>query len=160
LSAALVNHPGNAFVEALLHDITHGVQLGYSGPTIFQSYPNHPTGLDASEHIIKELHRELDLNRMAGPFLSPPTRNFVGSPISMGAVPKKRSNPLKCRVIHDLSWPRGHSVNDFILAERFRCQYDTLDRAISPLMQAGHGAMMATLDLSDAYRHILVRPED
>ena len=86
---------------------------------------------------------------MAGPFLSPPTRNFVGSP--MGAVPKKRSNPLKYRVIHDLSWPRGHYVNDFIPAERFRCQYDTLDRAISLLKQAGQGAMMAKLDLPDAY---------
>jgi len=78
----------------------------------------------------------------------------------MGAVPKKCSNPLKYRVIHDLSWPRGHSVNDFIPAERFRCQYDTLDRAISLLKQAGHGVMMAKLDLSDAYLHILVRPVD
>ena len=152
-SAALVNHLDNAFVEALLHDITHGVELGYSGPTILQSYPNHLSALDASKLIIKELHRELNLNRMAGPFLSPPTRNFVGSP--MGVVPKKRSNPLKYRDIHDLSWPWGHSVNDFIPAER-----NTREQAISLLKQAGHGAMMAKLDLSDAYRHILVRPED
>jgi len=95
---------------------------------------------------------------MASPFLSSPTRNFVGS--LMGAVPKKCSNPLKYRVIHDLLWPRGHSVNDFIPVERFHCQYDTLDRAISLLKQAGHGAMMAKLDLSDAYQHILVCPED
>jgi len=134
-SAALVNHPDNAFVEALLHDITHEVEFGYSGPTIFQSYPNYPSALDASEHI-KELNRELDLNPMAGPFLSPPTRNFVR--LLMGVVPKKRSNPLKYQVIHDLSWPWGHSVNDFIPAERFHCQYDTLDRAISLLKQAGH----------------------
>ena len=94
---------------------------------------------------------------MAGPFLSPPTRNFVR--LLMGVVPKKRSNPLKYQVIHDLSWPRGHSVNDFIPVEHFHCQYDTLDQAISLLKQAGHRAMMAKVDLSDAYRHILVRPE-
>ena len=52
-SAALANHLDNAFVEALLHDITHRVELGYSGPTIFQSYPNHLSALDASELIIK-----------------------------------------------------------------------------------------------------------
>ena len=44
--------PDNAFVQALLHNITHGVELGYSGPTIFQSYPNHLSALDTSKHSL------------------------------------------------------------------------------------------------------------
>ncbi|KAK3750453.1 hypothetical protein QZH41_000436 [Actinostola sp. cb2023] len=133
-------------------------ELGYCGRPTPQSYPNHTSALEASDHIIKELTRELNLTRMAGPYLTPPTPHFVGSP--MGAVPKKRSNPLKYHIIHDLSWPRDKSVNDFIPAERFQCYYDTLDRAISLVKQAGTGAYMAKLDLPDAYRHILVRPAD
>ena len=153
-----MNHPDRSFVQDLLHDIIHGVELGYCGRPTPQSYPNHTSALEASDHIIKELTRELNLTRMGGPYLTPPTPHFVGS--SMGAVPKKRSNPLKYRVIHDLSLPRDKSVNDFIPAERFQCYYDTLDRAISLVKQAGTGAYMAKLDFSDAYRHILVRPAD
>jgi len=78
----------------------------------------------------------------------------------MGAIPKKRSMPTKWRIIHDLSWPTTHSVNDGIPKELFSCTYDTLDRAISQLKLRGQGALMSKLDLSDAFRHILVRRED
>ncbi len=66
----------------------------------------------------------------------------------MGVVPKERLNPVIYRVLHDLSWPRGHSISDFISAERFRCTHDTLDRAMSLVKQANQGALMAKLDLS------------
>jgi len=78
----------------------------------------------------------------------------------MGAVPKKRSMPLKWRVINDLSWPAGHSVNDGIPKELFSCSYDTMDMAIIHLKRAGKGALMSKLSLSDAFRHILVHPDD
>ena len=51
-------------------------------------------------------------NRKVGPFLTPPFENFTGSPL--GAIPKKHSAPVKWRIIHDLSWPTGLSVNDGI----------------------------------------------
>jgi len=68
--------------------------------------------------------------------------------------------PTKWRIIHDLSWPAAHSVNDGIPKELFSCTYDALDRAISQLKLHGKGALMSKLDLSDAFRHILVRHED
>ena len=88
-------------------------------------------------------------------FLHP---NFVGSP--MGAIPKTRAMPTKWRIINDLSWPAGHSINDGIPKELFSCNYDSLDHAISHLKLHGQGALMSKLDLSDAFRHILVRRED
>ena len=110
------------------------------------------------EAVARELERELSLNRKIGPFLTPPFANFVGSP--MGAIPKKRSMPTKWRIINDLSWPAGHSINDGIPKELFFCTYDTIDHAISQLKLHGQGALMSKLDLSDAFRHILVRRED
>ena len=77
----------------------------------------------------------------------------------MGAFPKKRS-PHKYRVIHDLSWPPGQSVNDFISKEDFHIQYLSLDTVISSIKQRGVGAMLAKLDLQDAFHHIPVRPAD
>jgi len=63
-------------------------------------------------------------------------------------------------IIHDLSWPAGLSVNDGIPKDFFTCNYDSLDRAISLLKQLGPGALMSKLDLSDAFRHILVHEQD
>ena len=36
-------------------------------------------------------------------------------------------------IIHNLSWPAGHSINDSIPKDLFSCTYDTLDTANSGL---------------------------
>ena len=99
--------------------------------------------------MAREIRCELDLNRKVGPFLTPPFENFTGSPL--GAIPKKHSAPVKWRIIHDLSWPAGLSVNDGIPKDLFTCTYDSLDRAFTLLKQFGTGALMSKLDLSDAF---------
>lgn len=111
-----------------------------------------------SHAVIKEPTRDLNMHRKAGPFLTPPFTRFVRSPLD--AIPKKHSTPQRFRVIHDLSWPSGRLVNDFVPSDKFTCQYDSLDRAIFYIKQAGPAAQMAKLDLSDAYRHILVQPDN
>ena len=105
-----------------------------------------------------ELEYEPGLGRKISPFLTPPFENFVRS--LMGAIPKKRSNPLKWHIIHDLSWPAGHSINDSIPQDLFSCTYDTLNTAIASLKSFGQGALTRKLDLSDAFCHILVHPAD
>ena len=57
-------------------------------------------------------------------------------------------------------WPAGLSVNDSIPKDLFTCTYDSLNRAITLLKQFGTGALMSKLDLSDAFRHILVNAQD
>ena len=56
---------------------------------------------------------------------------FTGSPL--GAIPKKHSAPVKWRIIHDLSWPAGLSVNDGIPKDLFTSTYNSLDCAITLL---------------------------
>jgi len=77
----------------LLHDIRSGVNIGFSGNRYSQIYDNHLSASTNPEAVARELERELCLNRKIGPFLTPPFANFVGSP--MGAIPKKRSMPMK-----------------------------------------------------------------
>ena len=78
----------------------------------------------------------------------------------MGAIPKKHSQPVKWRIINDLSWPAGQSADDAIPKELYSCSYDSLDNAIGHLKTFGPNALMSKLDLSDAFRHILVDPRD
>ena len=63
-------------------------------------------------------------------------------------------------MIHHLSAPRGHSVNDFIPREEYTLHYSTVDDAIHSLLKLGEGALMAKIDLKAAFRMVPVRRED
>ena len=154
----LKTHPDRNFVNTLLDEIQHGVRVGFQNERRKTIDDNHLSAKNNPTPIARELERELSLNRKAGPFLEPPFPNFVGSP--MGAVPKKHSKPQKWRIINDLSWPAGQSVNDGISKEQYTCSYDSLDLAISQLKLLGPNTLMSKLDLSDAFRHILVHKND
>ena len=78
----------------------------------------------------------------------------------MGIVIKKCSDSVKYRIIHDLSWPPGDSVNDHINPDLYCCIYASFDQAISLVKKQGVHALMAKLDLADAFKHILVCCED
>ena len=104
------------------------------------------------------LTTEVALGRKAGPFNQLTLTPYVGLP--MGKVIKKCSDSLKYRIIHDLSWPPGDSVNDHIDPDLYRCVYASFDQAVSLVKKHGVGVLMAKLDLADAFKHILVRPED
>lgn len=120
--------------------------------------PDHLSAIWNITSTALELERELGLGRKIGPFLTPSVEKFVRSP--MGAIPKKRSKPVKWCIIHYLWWPAGHSINDSIPKDLISCTYDTLNTAIAPLKSFGQGALMNKLDLSDAFCHILVHPTD
>ena len=108
--------------------------------------------------VAHEIERELDLNRKVGLFLAPPFQHFTGSPL--GANPKKHSAPVKWRLIHDLSWPVSLSIKNGIPKGLFLCTYDLLNQAITILKHFGLDALMSKLDLSDAFRHVLVHDGD
>ena len=60
----------------------------------------------------------------------------------------------------DLSSPSGESINDGISKEACSCQYTSVMVAAQKVLQAGKGALLAKMDLKQAYRHIPVAPED
>lgn len=60
-----------------------------------------------------------------GPFQVPPTRDFVFS--QLVCVPE---NDVEWRLIHDLSYPEGLSVNDTLDLSGFECKLATVDTAI------------------------------
>jgi hypothetical protein len=63
-------------------------------------------------------------------------------------------------MIVDLSYPEGLSVNDGIRREWCLLQYASVDNAVEIIQLLGPGAVLAKLDLKDAYRIILVHPDD
>ena len=109
----LSGHPDSEFVNRVIQYCKQGVHIGYEGLNHSVISPNWPSALENPNVIEKYLADEIAKGRKAGPFDQPPFLNFVGSP--MGAIEKKHSNPKKFRIIQDLSWPPGRSVNDAIV---------------------------------------------
>ena len=66
--------------------------------------------MDNPTSVNDKLSKELAAGRIVGPFDSPPFETFRVSPL--GIVPKKL--PGEFRLIHQLSYPEGLSVNDGI----------------------------------------------
>ena len=65
----------------------------------------------------------------------------------------------------DLSWPKGHSVNDGVsistyLGTHFPIHYPSVDSIIRPLNQVGPGASIFKVDISHTFRHAPIDPRD
>ncbi len=76
-----------------------------------------------------------------------------------GVIPKK-SNPNKWRLILDLSFPHGKSVNDGVSKDLSSLNYVSVDEIVSHILQLSQGAVMAIMDIKQAYRNIPVHPDD
>jgi hypothetical protein len=133
-----------------------GVPILYDGPEFERICPNWDSTKKFRSEVSKSIKEDLALGRKSGPFLSPPCRNFIASPL--GAFEKKHSN--KIRIIHDLSWPPDESVNSFIPAHMCTVSYISVDDAVKQVKLRGKHSLMSKLDLKDAYKCVTVRPED
>ena len=80
------------------------------------------------------------------PFAKLPFTTFVASLIGM---------LIKTDSIHDLPWPPGESINNYMGLEAFRCFCASFDQAVNMLMNQGLGVFSNKLD----FKEILVRLE-
>ena len=115
-----------------------------------------------SEQVTTYLTKEISLGRVSGPFDTVPfIDGFVVSPLN--TVPKRYS--AERRVIVDLSWPCGTSVNDGIpsdsfLGEPVSLTYLTIDSIVDAVISLGPGCLLYKRDLKKTYCQFLVDPKD
>ena len=64
------------------------------------------------------------------------------------------------RLIHDLSFPKGDSVNFSILRECCSVTYEDFDYFVSMLARVGQGCYIAKTDIESAFRMIPINPLD
>lgn len=77
----------------------------------------------------------------------------------IGIIPKK-SQAGKWRLITDLSYLEGHSVNDATLSDLCTLQYIAVDQVAQAVIQLGRGAQLAKTDIKAEYRLMPVHPQD
>ena len=151
----LTSHPDQAFVSRLIHSLTHGFNIGYTGPHTELIAPNLSSAHQHPNVINKALSKEVAEHRIAGPYPTPPFPDLHCSGI--GVVPKKDGG---WRLINHLSAPSGLSINDFIDPYDYSLQYTNTDEAIRICQHFGTGTLMAKVDLKNAFRLCPVRHKD
>ena len=140
-----------------------GWPIGYMSDTLpIFDLRTHSGASDFPDQVNAYLSKEFKLGRIAGPFHTVPlAQEFVVS--SLNAVEKRDSEER--RVIVDLSWPCGHSMNDGIpsdsyLGEPLALRYPTIDDIVDAVVTLGRGCHLYTCNLRKAYRQFPVDPKD
>ena len=154
----LACHANRQWSQSLLQDICGGVDIGYQGERKTVWSGNWKPVVDNGSVVSEYLTTEVALGRKAGPFNQLPFLTYVR--LLMGIVIKKCLDSVKYHIIHDLSWPPGDSINDHIDPDLYCCIYASFNQAISLIKKQGIGALMAKLGLANAFKHILVHPND
>ena len=73
--------------------------------------------------------------------------------ISVFGVIPKQSRP-------DLSSPDNYSINEGISKELCSLSYTLVDEVVKRIIQLGQGALLAKVDIKQAYRNAPAHPED
>ena len=78
---------------------------------------------------------------------------------------RDNSSSDKTRVIIDLSWPKGQSVNSSIDSDRylnvdFVLTYRSIDNITDEVLRLGRGCQIFKVDISRAFRHFSIDPGD
>ena len=111
LAMSLRYHPDQDFSSFILRGLLEGFHIGYTSQTrpLRTATRNHPSSLANPQAVSAYIRSEATAGRMVGPLIN--TEGVHCSPI--GLVPKGRGTGA-WRMIVDLSYPNGMSVNDGI----------------------------------------------
>ena len=151
----------------IVNFLKYGWPVNFCSPVLpVSSARNHPTAMNYEAAVDEYIHTELQHNALAGPFSDIPMKNgLVISPLH--TVAKKKGDDSVRRVVFDLSFPPGESVNDGIpkcsyLNEDIVLEYPSVDRFVELLVKYHNegGCWMLKRDLSRAYRQLRVDPRD
>ncbi len=130
-------------------------QAGGDRPHVISSEGAYSNERFSCFFVQNNLAKEVSLGRVFGPTSVPALENVQLS--RFGVIPKKDGG---WRLILDLSFPCGHSVNDGINKEEFTLTYSKVSDAISLIVKTGRGALMGKVDTKSAYRIIPIHPSN
>ena len=153
---ALAPHPDRAYACYICNGLQHGFRVGFQYGALLKSAAEN-THLH-TEVITNHLCNEGELQgRMLGPF----SESEISTPIHInrfGVIPK--GTTWKFRLITDLSFPLGSSVNNAIDPDLCSMVYTTVDEVAARAAQLGRGTLLAKVDIESAYRLVSVHPQD
>ena len=146
----------------LIHLIRFGFPLDYNRSCeLIHEQGNHKSATEFPNDVNAYIEEEKKYNALLGPFDRHPIPSGHCSPFMTRAKP----NSDRRRIIIDLSWPIGASVNAGIdktsyLGSTFSLNFPTVDDITRHLKSIGRGAFLYKVDVSRAFRHVKIDPGD
>ena len=121
---------------------------------------NHFSAREYPDQVNQYIEKEKSLGAMIGPFDAPPSAYFHCSPLL--TRPKEAD---KRRIILNLSYPKGNSVNDMVDRDHFdgqmfRLKFPTIDDITQECLSIGSEARLAKIDVARAFRNLRIDPSD
>lgn len=152
-------HPDQEFRSYIVSGLANGFHIGYryQGAARASASSNMMSAIRNPGPVQQYLATELAAGRIAGPFNAKEVENAQVS--RFGVIPKG-SKVGEWRLILDLSFPPGRSVNDGIDPQLCSLQYPTVDHAVERILQFPPGALLAKVDVAHAFRNIPVHTDD
>ena len=128
-------------IDFINQGFSQGFDIGYQGPKVRTSTANNlPFTVGNEIELWNKLMKEVKLNRVAGPFDSPPFINYIQSLI--GLVPKVGTD--KTRLIFHLSYQFKQepkcSLNTHTPKHLCSVKYNDVDHAIKTILQSWENA--------------------
>jgi len=153
----------NYWDHQLLQFIKYGFPLDVKPNSQFQPVSvitNHSSALQHANHIESFLSTEIKLGAILGPFRSP-LQDLHCSP--MLSRPKPGSEDR--RVIVDLSWPAGGSLNDCVqpnvyMGTPFVLKFPVVDDILERIKSLEGNCLLYKVDLKRAFRQLKIDPKD
>ena len=142
--------------------IRFGFPLDFDRNSILESHSdNHTSAKNYPQDVQTYLEEEIQYNAILGPFDNPPLDDLHTSPF----MTREKSNSTNRRVIIDLSFPQGRSVNvgsakDIYLGTPFALKLPTIDHITNRVRKLGKGCMIYKIDIKRAFRHVKLDPRD
>ena len=127
----LSNHTDQRYAQYLLQGITEGFRIGFRHrDSICRSAESNMLSAQQNPEVIDGyLAKEIQLERVVR------SESRAGVHINrFGAIPKPHQ-PGKWRLILDLSYPQGESVNDGIEKELCSLKYSSVEMAVKRIIQ-------------------------
>ena len=158
-ASALQQHPDRAFARYIVNGLRQGFRVGFHRPLPLRSAAENMGSARLHPEVITDyLRKELTLGRLLGPF--PGSLVLPNLHINRFGVIPKGHNTGKWRLITDLSFPPGQSVNDGIDPSLCSLAYTTVDQVEEVVARLGTAALLAKVDIESACRLIPVHPQD
>ena len=149
-------------------DITEWIRYGWPTgrlPTLEEpqhSRKNHKGATEHPQALRQYIQKEQKHRAVMGPYKKIPFKDRVGiSPLST----REKKISEERRIILDLSFPVGHSVNDGILKDNYlgfeaKLTFPKVDELAVRVFSLGKGCYMFKIDLSRYFRQIPLDPGD
>ena len=126
------------------------------------TFKNHSSALNYPQFIEECIKKERNRGAICGPFQEIPFSSRVGvSPLST----REKRETTDHRVLMDLSWPEGQSVNSGISKDQFmgfsaKLTFPTIDAIAKRVAELNGKAWLFKVDLASYFRQLPLDPGD